>query len=93
MSCSALSFHEAHHAANTRHWPAQLHASPRRIFTVLQTMWDAWREGLAAHERYEHLRSRGVPHDTAIRAALGIGVTPSRVMREAAKPLHLAGNA
>lgn len=31
---------------------------------------DALCEGLAAHRRYEHLRSWRVPHDTALRHAL-----------------------
>ncbi len=65
-------------------WPA---------VTALRTMGDAWREGRAAHRQYEHLRSRGIPHETAIRGALGIGLTPSQETRESAKPLYLAGNA
>jgi hypothetical protein len=43
-----------------------------RIATALRTIWDAWREGLAAHRQYEQLKSRGIPHDTALRAAIGL---------------------
>jgi hypothetical protein len=65
-------------------WPA---------VTALRTMGDALREGRAAHRQYEQVRSRGIPHETAIREALGFGLTPSQETREAAKPLYLAGNA
>jgi hypothetical protein len=41
--------------------------------TALRKMCDAWCEGLVAHRQYEHLRSRGMPHDRALREALGIG--------------------
>jgi hypothetical protein len=39
---------------------------------MLRIFLGALREGLAAHRRYEHLRSEGVHHDPAIRRALGI---------------------
>ena len=42
------------------------------IAIKLRTVADALREGIAAHRHYEHLRSRGTPHDTAIRQAFGI---------------------
>ena len=48
--------------------------------TALRAMWamcDALREGLAAYRQYEHLRSRGVRHDTALGEALGIGRKPT----------------
>ena len=47
-------------------------SSSRRIAASLRTMGDAWREALAAHRGYEHLTSRGIPHDKALRAALGV---------------------
>jgi hypothetical protein len=56
-------------------------------------MGEALREGLAAHREYEELRSRGMPHDTALRAALGLGTSPQQRTRAAAKPLHFAGKA
>ena len=59
--------------------------------TALRAGCDALREGLAASRQYEQLRSRGVPHDTAIRSALGFG--PSQGTRQAAEPLFFAGKA
>ncbi len=42
------------------------------IATTLRTICVALGEGLAAHRQYQHLRSKGISHDTAIRQALGI---------------------
>jgi hypothetical protein len=39
---------------------------------VLCNALDALHEALTAHRRYERLTSRGVPHDIALRQALGI---------------------
>jgi hypothetical protein len=61
--------------------------------TALRMICDALREGLAAYRQYEHLRSRGVPHDTAVREALGIGLSPSQATRETAGALYFAGKA
>jgi hypothetical protein len=44
----------------------------------LQTICAALREGFAAHCKYEDLRSRGIPHDTAIKKALGIRAPAAR---------------
>ena len=44
----------------------------RPTAVILRTIRDALLEGLAAHCRYEHLRSKGVHHDPAIRRAFGI---------------------
>ncbi len=38
-----------------------------------RNLCDALREAVAAHRRYEWLRSRGVPHDAAVMEALSIG--------------------
>src|SRR6266849_6620527 len=46
--------------------------------TALRNMCDAWCAGLGAHRQYEHLQSRGMPHERALREALGIGLTRSR---------------
>jgi hypothetical protein len=54
-------------------------------------MYDALREGLAAHRQYEQLRSRGVPHDTALREALGFGRSPAT--RYTARRIYFAGKA
>jgi hypothetical protein len=94
MSRSSHCFDETHHKTNLPDWPAHtIAALPWSILIALRAMWDASREGLAAHRQYEHLRSRGVPHGAAIREALGIGVTPSQVTREVAKPLYFVGKA
>ena len=63
------------------------------IATRLRAIADAWREGLAACRQYEELRSSGVPHDRAIREALGLGLNPSEAPRQAATSLHFAGQA
>jgi len=39
---------------------------------VLCNAFDALHEALTAHRHYERLTSRGVPHDIALRKALGI---------------------
>jgi hypothetical protein len=58
---------------------------------ALRAGCDALREGLAASRQYEQLRSRGVPHDTAIRSALGFG--PSQGTRQTVESLYFAGRA
>ena len=68
-------------------------AAASSIAATLRAIGEAWREGLAAHRAYEHLRSRGMAHDTALRKALGIGRISSPAPREAAKPLCFAGKA
>jgi hypothetical protein len=69
--------------------PPALSAWP--ILAALAAMGEALREGLAAHREYEELRSRGMPHDTALRTSLGLGASPQQRTRAAAKPLHFAG--
>jgi hypothetical protein len=84
----------AHHATSPPDLfgrPAALSAWP--MVAALATMGEALRDGLAACREYEQLRSRGMPHDTAIRASLGLGASPQRATRAAAKPLHFAGRA
>ena len=66
-------------------------ASTRLATTALGTFWDSLREGLAACRQYEHLRSSGVRHDTAIREALGFGAGPAHMMRHETKSLYFAG--
>ena len=68
-------------------------SSFREALTALRTTCDALGEALAACRHYEELRSSGIPHATAVRAALGIGPIPSRGTRAAAKPLCFAGKA
>lgn len=90
----ASGFGETHQETNLRGRlvrPTAASSSPAA--TALRTMWDAWCEGLAAYRRYEHLRSRGVPHETAISEALARGPTRWRVRRAPARPLCFAGKA
>jgi hypothetical protein len=53
-----------------------------RTVAAPRIIWDALRDGLAAYRRYEHLMSRGIPHDPAAREALGLSL--SRTTRETA---------
>ena len=64
-----------------------------RLAPALRMMCDALREGLAACRHYEGLRSRGIPHDAAIRGALGIGRSPVQGTRGTGTPLCFAGKA
>ena len=59
--------------------------------TGLWTIFGAFGEALAACRQYEHLRSSGLPHDTALRESLGIG--PSQRTCGATRPLYFAGRA
>lgn len=80
-------------------WETALAARPARqrtappIATTLRAIAGAWREGLAACRQYEELRSSGVPHDRAVREALGLGLIPSDAPHEAAPALYFAGQA
>jgi hypothetical protein len=62
--------------------PPPTAAGCRQARTTLRLIYDVLSEGLAASRQYEHLRSRGIPHDTALREALGIGPSPSHGTRE-----------
>jgi hypothetical protein len=42
------------------------------IAKTLQALWAALREGFAAHRQYHCFRRRGIPHDPALRQALGV---------------------
>lgn len=42
------------------------------IANTLRSTCEALREALAAHRQYEHLKRSGIPHDMAIRLALGV---------------------
>jgi uncharacterized protein YjiS (DUF1127 family) len=71
-SCHAPHHHEAHPVLDCAVWslqPSATWSSP--IASTLRTIWEALRDGIAAHRQYEHLRSTGTPHGTAIRQALG----------------------
>jgi hypothetical protein len=64
-SCHYLpDFDHTHHASRMSR-AARPASAPGAIVSALRTAWEAWRDGLAAHRHYEHLRSRGVPHEEA----------------------------
>jgi hypothetical protein len=46
--------------------------SSRPLATTLRSVLDGLWEGFAAHREYEHLKSRNIPHDTALRHAFAI---------------------
>ena len=50
-------------------------------------------ESFVAYRAYERLRARGLPHDAAIREALGVGVEPAPMPREVVRALCFAGKA
>ena len=60
---------------------------------VLRAMCEALHEGLAVHRDYEALRSKGLPHDAALRQALAIGPAPSWQAWGTVAPLYFAGRA
>jgi hypothetical protein len=92
-SCHYLpNFDRSHHASKIDRAKRPVSA-PGATVSVLRTAWEAWCDGLAAHRHYEHLRSRGVPHEEAIKEALGVGHGRSQVAHEAARPLYFAGKA
>ena len=86
--------HAAHHATS----PPGLFVPPTAasawpMLAALAMIGESLREGLAACREYEELRSRGMPHDSALRVSLGLGSSPRQETRAAAKPLHFAGRA
>ena len=56
--------------------------------TVLHAMCEALHEGLAVHRQYEALRSKGVPHDAALRRATAIGPLPPQPARDKRNKNH-----
>jgi hypothetical protein len=59
-------FSTCHHSAATPTWSSQTFANR------LRNLRDALRDAFVASRQYEHLKSRGVPHDTALRRVFGI---------------------
>lgn len=49
---------------------------PSSVGTTLPIVFQSLREAFAAHRRYHELTSKGIPHGTAIRQALGIPRVP-----------------
>jgi hypothetical protein len=62
------------------------------LATALSAIRDALGEGLAAHRQYEHLKSRGMSQDTALKVALGVrnpaGEVPTAPSHRASKRLR-----
>jgi hypothetical protein len=77
--------------SDRRRCSSATHSRPAHI--VLWMLCEALRDGLAAHRRYEELRSWGVAHDCALRQALAIAPDPSERARERISPLCFAGRA
>jgi hypothetical protein len=83
----------------TPHFIPALHGARRRsppalpAVTILRMLFEALREGLAAHRHYEELRSKGIAHDSALRQALALAPAPSRSTCEGLTPLWFAGRA
>ena len=88
--CDTSRFHDTPRQAS-RAATRSTAAAP--MAATLRAMCGALREGLAAARQYEQLRSNGVDHDRAVRAALGLGLSPSQAPRASAKPLCFAGKA
>jgi hypothetical protein len=67
---------------------------PRRsILTTLRIACAALGEGLSACRRYQRLTSVGVPHDAAIRDAIGRRESAEPAAPRRAAPLCFAGRA
>jgi hypothetical protein len=89
----APGFEHSHREASPAHRSTGPATATSSIAAMLRAIGEAWREGLAAHREYEHLRSRGTAHDSALRESLGLGRVPPQAPRNAAKPLCFAGKA
>ena len=86
-------FEDCHREASSARRSTRSTAAAWPIAATLRAIGEAWREGLAAHREYEHLRSRSMPHDTALRESLGLGRVPPQPLRNTAKSLCFAGKA
>jgi len=58
----AATYRTARHLRPIAPWP---------VVTALWTIWGVLHDGLVAYRRYEQLRSRGMPHEAALREAVG----------------------
>ena len=78
----ALGFEPTRREANLAAWSPSPSASSWSPVAAVRMMGAAFCEGLAAHRKYEALRSKGIPHDGALRQALAIGPPLSWVTRD-----------
>jgi hypothetical protein len=67
-----LSFSGGQHEKQLAAQPAPIAALVSHAAMMVSALCAALRESLAAHRRYEHLRSRGYYANTAIRDAFGL---------------------
>jgi hypothetical protein len=79
------------YATSRSAWP--IAAWFRQAATALRTASEAWRECVAAHDQYRQLTSHGIPHEVAVREALGFGPAPTQETRKSTKVLGFAGKA
>ena len=69
----AASFNEIHHEVDHASRSTQLtDCSSWPTARMLRSFCRAFRDAFAAHRRYEDLTWKGIPHDVALRQALGI---------------------
>ena len=61
--------------------------------TTLRSFFDGLHESFTAYCTYQRLRAGGLPHDAAIREALGVGREPAPMPREVVRALCFAGKA
>ena len=55
--------------------------------SVLPALWSALREALSGSRAYRSLRSQGLPHDAAIRHALGIDANQTHLAKPPPPPV------
>ena len=82
-SCFDDNYLERSMAGRHSSWP---------IAEALRKICAALREALACQRKYERLRSRGVPHERALREALGVGHLPCECRAADRTPLKFQGN-
>lgn len=76
----------AHEEAHLGHRATRQAHPPWPLRSMLRAIWEIVPEARAAHRRYEDLVSKGVPHNTALRTALGVMPDP-----DCAPPQERAG--
>lgn len=88
----AASFNEIHcevdHASRSTQ-PTDCSSWPTA--RMLRSLCRAFRDAFAAHRRYEDLTWKGIPHDTALRQALGIADPAKRVQRHYGRAKDASG--
>ena len=63
------------------------------LWTILRAYWEALPAAFGARRRYEHLRSGGMPHETAIRTALSVAPDSKRADdMKPSRPIRFPGS-